>query len=74
MSEWVSVKDRLPFEGGDVAEYREEQFLITDGHSVKVGDFCAGRQGENVWMCFSDDNDIHPKLIKYWMELPELPQ
>lgn len=67
MSEWISVKDRLPPKmNGD--------YLITNGEKVRVSEFIH-------WMGEKDEQKswtwILPvgwKKITHWMPLPKLPE
>ena len=64
MSEWISVKDRLP-------RNINEGFLITDGPDVFVGFHSSNLEWHmsNGELCIDIDFDVF-----YWMPLPEPPK
>ena len=68
MSEWISVKQRLPIEQRD-GEFQTVQVIVTDGHTVGVTDFNAGGMLK-PWSAFDDYGDIPPDEITHWMPLP----
>lgn len=59
MSEWVSVKDRLPD--------NNRMVLMTD-----LTDMATGNLENNKWWVFS--RDFPCMTITHWMELPNLPE
>ena len=73
ISEWISVKEKLP-EKGDHTEY-----LLTDGKHCYVGHY---RHKAKVWdhaklgwvqgTC-ADTGEPYDIAITHWMPLPELP-
>ena len=73
MSEWISVKDRLP-------EYKTpyDVVLVCDANDV-YGDINYAiawrnepRKGGDIW-CFSTDLWAD-QFVTHWMPLPELPE
>jgi len=76
MSEWISVKDRLPITEDDMngRNYDDIDIIITDGELVEFGAFQAGNTTD-FWSCFtSDDNSsIVDSEVTHWMPLPEPP-
>lgn len=62
MSEWISVKDRLPEEGEDVLII-EEDGCIDVGHMLRW----KGKSDWNSHLFFE------PK-VTYWMPIPEPPE
>lgn len=72
MSEWISVKDKLP-EKGDYNDY-----LITDGEHCYVGYY---RHDADAWDSklgwiqgmYADTGETYDINITHWMPLPELP-
>lgn len=73
MSEWISVKEKLP-EKGDYNDY-----LITDGENCYVGNYRhdAGAWDNAIlgWVRGTSGNTGEPYdiVITHWMPLPELP-
>jgi len=67
MSEWISIKDRMPDNGID-------EFLITDGHGrYDIAVLMDAKH--NRWLgteTFSFTNE--GMAVKYWMPIPELPE
>ena len=63
MSEWISVKERLPKAG--------ERVLATDGYFV--GEFFLNRRGQ--WQRYNVNNYLLMAAfdILHWMPLPEPP-
>lgn len=62
---WISVKDRLPDDDGEVLAVNDGEVLIAnylDGWFRYIEDDCGD-------MVPTDDIDV-----RYWMELPELPE
>ncbi len=64
MSEWISVKERLPKAG--------ERVLATDGYFV--GEFFLNRRGQ--WQQYIANNYLPMAAfdILHWMPLPEPPK
>ena len=66
MSEWISVKDRLPEIG---------VFCLVFSSETSIGDFVGYLESDNYWKCYvptegrSNDND----WVTHWMPLPEPP-
>lgn len=64
MSEWISVKDRLPEVG--------EKVLVVDTFGVDVYIFVTDTCKYPKWI--GDFNLVYPfEYIKHWMPLPEPP-
>ena len=73
MSEWISVKDRLPDEN-DINDY-----LITDGKRCFVGFYCRKAKGWNNFTLgwiqeYYADGEVDDIEITQWMPLPEPPK
>lgn len=69
MSEWVSVKDRLP-------EYGEYVLVFTEGR-IAIG--CLGEDGygRNKWKSdgFDEWGDVETlRDVTHWMSLPDEPE
>lgn len=69
MSEWISVKDRLPGKGNDVLMY-------FDTGNMAVGFWHDGDECFTFWSAYADygwytDCDFEPT---HWMPLPEPPK
>ena len=73
MSEWISVKDKLP------AKDDHNDYLITDGEHYYVGHY---RHDADAWdhvilgwvQWVLADGDVIDINITHWMPLPKLPQ
>jgi len=69
MSEWISVKDRLP-------EYDQRVLVVHD--LTKTILICTYEKYIEQWAdCgWSGDDEyfFHYRYVKYWMPLPELPK
>lgn len=63
MSEWISVKDRLPENGKEV--------LFSDGSSIMVGWYNAD---EEYWELTDADMIAYAQDVTHWMPLPRLPE
>lgn len=74
MSEWISVKDRLPMEPNDVRVFESIGVIATDGDMVCQCNFDAGHGCGMPWAEWSSYNDIHMRKITHWMPLPEPPK
>lgn len=73
MSEWVSVKDRLPLTAIDGQNFTIIEVLVTDGEHVHATDFSAG--GFPVaWGEFDAYGAIARSQITHWQPLPEPPK
>jgi hypothetical protein len=72
MSEWISVKDRLPLSPTGTSEkvYETVDVLVTDGKYVCSAEFQAGR----TWADWCKYDDIPGCDVTHWMPLPELPK
>ena len=74
MSEWISVKDKLP------AKDDYNDYLITDGKHCYVGhyrhDACAWDNSKLGWIQGTDaaTDETYAINITHWMTLPELPK
>jgi hypothetical protein len=62
ISEWISVTDRLPDEGGD--------YLVTDGDACFVPEFLEGAQR----FVFSGIDFWNNEDVTHWMPLPPPPK
>jgi hypothetical protein len=70
MSEWISVKDRLPEEN--------ENVILYDGKEVFCGDLFFGKLGKICWgiqacdgICYGHYNKDE---VTHWMPLPKPPK
>lgn len=63
MSEWISVKDRLP--------ELHHIVIIYDGYDVGAGSYQGNDDKGQIWMG-DDFSDYNPE-VTYWMPLPEPP-
>ncbi|MFA5379011.1 MAG: DUF551 domain-containing protein [Dehalococcoidia bacterium] len=64
MSEWISVKDRVPNEYDDVLVYSKEWGCV----------ICATyKPGYGDYKEFADDSQLS-HTVDYWMPLPEPPK
>jgi hypothetical protein len=71
MSEWISVKDRLP-------EYNQEVLFVNGKNEVSVGRRFQYEEGTDIFatqsgICFNDDIQGDWAVCKYWMPLPKPP-
>ena len=64
MSEWISVKDRLPEEDGSYLVYEAKYF----GTGVYIGWF------NNKKQYFTDEESSNVQNVDYWMPMPEPPK
>ena len=65
MSEWISVKDRLP---------EREKYYLGWGKSLNINrafHMCIVLYSDNVWIKNDNDEEI---LVIYWQPLPERPE
>ncbi len=62
MSEWISVKDRLPTVCDD--------YLVTDWEFHEIAHFNLS----GVWDIYDGGSPVRSERITHWMPLPELPQ
>ena len=66
MSEWISVKDRLPEDASDVLILSKEK------------ESCVGyyRSSDNEWVMYNPCCSFHMELhgVTHWMPLPEPPK
>lgn len=72
MSEWISVKDRLPERAGlddDMTEY-----VIVCEKSSTGGYVSVCGYEKDGWSDWDNFGTIDPKRITHWMPLPEPPE
>lgn len=69
--EWISVKDRLPFDNYESIPWPEKQFIIFDGEVVDILYFEYRKDKGFVW---TDDDMRICKDVTHWMPFPEPPQ
>jgi hypothetical protein len=70
MSEWISVKERMPEEGKRVLVYRPDLKVVLICEYYKVSQNwrdCGEWHGD-------DDYDFHIQYGTHWMPLPEPPE
>lgn len=71
MSEWISVKDRLPSE-----KYNWYIVFENSGYPEVTMAFYDGKVGDNgcLWLCHNDAEDRDEWTgVTHWMPLPEPP-
>lgn len=73
MSNWISVKDRLPMEASHEIVYEDMRVLATDGHIVEACSFIAGNGAGKPWIAWSQYNRIQGSKITHWQPLPAPP-
>lgn len=73
MSEWISVKDRLPMEPSHSVVYENLGVLATDGFVVHECSFLAGHGAGKPWVGWSQYNNIEGSAITHWQPLPPPP-
>lgn len=71
MSEWISVKDRLPITEKQMEnkKYLDIEVIIATKHFVSTDYFEAGNTC-GFWCQFKD----YKKEVTHWMSLPEPPK
>ena len=65
MSEWISVKDRLPAKGIDI--------LIVDNNTVKFGLYDTGTNGDKFYTT-NFEQFLLTDNVTHWMPLPSAPE
>lgn len=67
MAEWISVKDRLPEDMGDVlvVAFWHERWQTMIG-------WC--RKAEAEWRVYTSHGEMKPGGVTHWMPLPEPPK
>ena len=77
MSNWISVRDRLPEIGEDVLSYSEDEGII----QTKLARYKLGSLGyslghtDKTWFEYVHGNAFyHHSRVTHWMQLPEPPQ
>lgn len=79
MSEWVSVKERMPSREGlepDESEYvlvSEQSFDAITGEKLKSSVSICGFEHDG-WSEFDNFGYVRPENITHWMPLPEPPE
>lgn len=79
MSEWISVKDRMPSRKGlepDESEYvlvSEQSFDAITGEKLKSSVSICGFYHDG-WSEFDNFGYVRPENITHWMPLPEPPE
>ena len=73
MSEWISVKDRLPeFTRTEYDWYCSDWILVWNGRYPRIATYEKYPEKEPQFMC--GVIDFEPKNVTHWMPLPELPR
>lgn len=72
MSEWISVKDRLPLIAIDGQSFETVEVLVTDGKYVHATEFRAGGV-LTAWVEFDGYGAIARSQITHWMPFPKPP-
>lgn len=74
MSEWISVKDRLPEENADVLLYLEHEMYKEA--RIFIGYWTFGYRKIKYWHSTLQDYDYTPMEVKnqFWQPLPEAPK
>lgn len=72
MSEWISVKDRLPLVAIDGQSFDSVEVIVTDGSYVHVTEFKSGGIPA-AWGEFDGYGAIARSQITHWMPLPAPP-
>ena len=71
-SEWISVDERLPDEGGKYVVYRK---LYTGLSSVDIINYDTNYDGHAMWYFVDSDwGDCEVNNVTHWMPLPEAPK
>ena len=66
MSEWISVKDRIP-------DNETEVLIVLDMNTIDIG-FYNYNPTWNQWVSFKYSDDNNQVNVTHWQELPELPK
>lgn len=69
MSDWISVKDRLPDDNEPVLVYTKDGAMSVC--SLVVANAFANLKNLKVW---EDNNGYYVSDVTHWMLLPELPK
>ncbi len=73
MSEWISVKDRLPLSAEGCTKFNQVFVLVTDGKfNISLLSFDCGYR-PRPYANWSAYGDFDRETITHWMPLPELP-
>ncbi|MGL5307244.1 MAG: hypothetical protein ACRC9Y_14090 [Aeromonas veronii] len=69
MSEWISIKDRLPVNSLDEMsqDYECVEIIVSDGISSSCAEFMCGRAVNFWWIIGGDMLENEPT---HWMHLP----
>ena len=66
MAEWISVKDRLPYDG-------EKVLVHIDGGNIRIGWYVVNRDGASGFE-LSHGGFVLLDYFTHWMPLPEPPE
>ena len=77
MSEWISVKDKLPELSTLVALLNTDRHMNTGNDDFECNWAGAGwlcHLGHNYWSIIGETNAMSIDAVTHWMPLPELPE
>jgi len=77
MSEWISVKDRLPEKDKEVLIFCKETYYNFGGNGLYIGYYLGEKKYPPYWKikceCSGYECDCDYPITLYWAELPKPP-